>query len=507
MIWVIPIVLFIAGCGGAVAGRDDDNAPDTDSINPPDSNQPDISSDGEGAVDTKDAYVGDDGGVELEDVICGQCGDISDVEDAEGLELPDCSCTNQDALPDTGPVDTGPVDLGADTMADFDQDGVPDSTDNCKNIYNPMQEDTDGDNVGDACDVEDCDGLDNNGNGSTDEGFNVGAPCSVGIGECLVNGVIECVDIQESKCNAVPLEAGIEYCNGYDDDCNGATDNNPQDPEIGQGCSVGVGECYSSGVNVCASGLIMCNAVEGEPSNEECNGLDDDCNDKIDDNLVAPLAEKQSGICEGSVKTCAGVNSWVEPDYSLISGYETTETKCDSLDNDCNGLTDEGPTDKDGDGLGDQCDCTINNPQNFYQALNCYADPEKLVMLSVEECWNELTTPKPVGEAVYFSIDYFANGAPFDSANGIKIIHDASWNGIPDDPACKDGEPIDVTCTDEILFEVSFFESHYIYQIVKNDTLIGELHFDQTTEPKTAAGQYYIAAPATCNYLFNSLSN
>jgi hypothetical protein len=36
--------------------------------------------------------------------------------------------------------------------ADLDSDGVPDSSDNCKFVYNPDQKDTDGDGVGDVCD-------------------------------------------------------------------------------------------------------------------------------------------------------------------------------------------------------------------------------------------------------------------------------------------------------------------------------------------------------------------
>ncbi len=35
---------------------------------------------------------------------------------------------------------------------DFDSDGIVDSLDNCLTIYNPLQEDTDNDNTGDACD-------------------------------------------------------------------------------------------------------------------------------------------------------------------------------------------------------------------------------------------------------------------------------------------------------------------------------------------------------------------
>ncbi len=42
---------------------------------------------------------------------------------------------------------------------DEDEDGIPDSTDNCPNDYNPSQADSDDDGVGNACD-EDCPNLD-----------------------------------------------------------------------------------------------------------------------------------------------------------------------------------------------------------------------------------------------------------------------------------------------------------------------------------------------------------
>ncbi len=49
---------------------------------------------------------------------------------------------------------------------DFDQDSVPDETDNCPIIYNPGQSDMDNDGLGDACDYNngdfDQDGIPDN---------------------------------------------------------------------------------------------------------------------------------------------------------------------------------------------------------------------------------------------------------------------------------------------------------------------------------------------------------
>ena len=38
--------------------------------------------------------------------------------------------------------------------SDIDADGVPDNEDNCVNDFNPTQEDTDGDGIGNACDPD-----------------------------------------------------------------------------------------------------------------------------------------------------------------------------------------------------------------------------------------------------------------------------------------------------------------------------------------------------------------
>ncbi len=74
---------------------------------------------------------------------------------------------------------------------------------------------------------------------------------------------------------------------------------------------------------------------------EICDGLDNDCNSYIDDNLNAPLTFLQAGVCAGAVQTCTGAGGWVS-DYSGIPYYESPETTCDSLNNDCDGQLDEG---------------------------------------------------------------------------------------------------------------------------------------------------------------------
>jgi hypothetical protein len=106
-----------------------------------------------------------------------------------------------------------------------------------------------------------------------------------------------------------------------------------------------VGEC-TTGTRICGQdGSVGSCVGEVTPVTESCNGLDDDCNSATDDNLAPPDCANQTGVCAGAVKTCGGVSGWLACDASNYGqDYEATEVTCDGKDNDCDGNTDNGLT-------------------------------------------------------------------------------------------------------------------------------------------------------------------
>ena len=68
--------------------------------------------------------------------------------------------------------------------------------------------------------TEICDNIDNDCNGTVDNGFNIGGSCSMGSGQCAATGVYICTAAGQQECMITGMATGSpETCDGLDNDC------------------------------------------------------------------------------------------------------------------------------------------------------------------------------------------------------------------------------------------------------------------------------------------------
>ena len=197
--------------------------------------------------------------------------------------------------------------------------------------------------AGDPID-ETCNGLDDDCDGATDEEYpDLNDACSVGIGSCRVFGITECTaDGQDISCDVEPALPAMETCNELDDDCDGTTDESFVG--LNTACRVGVGTCQRSGVQRCAADgqSVECDAQAGAPGQELCNRLDDDCDGQSDEDfprLTDPCSVGVGACLRRGVQRCAANGQ--ETECSAEPGQAVDEL-CNGVDDDCDGNIDEG---------------------------------------------------------------------------------------------------------------------------------------------------------------------
>ncbi|UJR83857.1 MopE-related protein [Sandaracinus amylolyticus] len=126
-----------------------------------------------------------------------------------------------------------------------------------------------------------------------------------------------------------------ERCNAMDDDCDGRTD---EGFALGDACDDGlVGACRGTGATVCAASEL---AVEcaitmpgGSAGTESCNGMDDDCDEAIDEGLTCNIECTPSGaeVCNGVDDDCNGLVDEVDPALGTPCGEDEGECEPGAL--------------------------------------------------------------------------------------------------------------------------------------------------------------------------------
>jgi len=149
----------------------------------------------------------------------------------------------------------------------------------------------------------------------------------------VCEGLRACTDDGLTECDAdKPVP---EKCDGADNDCDGLTDEDFD--ELGQACDGPDDDLCAGGTWVCGDDGAPSCVGDDEARVERCNGIDDDCDGETDEDFPEDGAPCDGGDADACLD---GVNVCVNGSLTCDDDPASVEETCNGLDDDCDGLTD-----------------------------------------------------------------------------------------------------------------------------------------------------------------------
>ena len=275
--------------------------------------------------------------------------------DSDGDGWPD-SVDNCPQVPNVLQLDTDDDGQGNACDDDDDNDTVGDDDDNCPRHPNPDQTDSDSDGRGDACDpdadndtvhdVTDNCPLDFNPDQNDSDGDGLGDACD---DDDDNDGL---TDAEELACGSNPFDANstCEVCDGVDNDLDGLIDEAFPDTD---------GDGEANCVDDDDDGDTVPDSTDNCPlqpnpdqTDSDGDGIGDECEDDDDGDTLIDILDNCPTVAnpDQADNDEDGLGDICDPD-------DDNDTILDEEDN-CPLLMNADQTDSDGDGLGDACDAS-----------------------------------------------------------------------------------------------------------------------------------------------------